>query len=165
MTKHVVKLLFNWAVIIICALVFASLITGYASAADVVPAPTVTLQSAMVDIIGQATSGVKAGVAFLQQEIPDVIRQLLIWKAASALVWATFSLLVALSCIPVTSWARKYHKTYKVNDFPGHVFIAGFSLFASAIGAARFVVNGLEALQIYIAPKVWLIEYAASLVK
>lgn len=31
MVKHIGKQLFNWAIIIICAAVFLSLITGYAS--------------------------------------------------------------------------------------------------------------------------------------
>lgn len=205
MVKHIGKQLFHWAVIIICAAVFVSLITGYASAADAVTTPAITLQSAMADIITQATTGVKAGVAFLQQEIPDVVRQLLLWKAVMASVWAL--VYAGLTVVGIVSLSKAiaaiyeqlelerrqevseagyealsrghddYKEKYRLYEVAkaeagAHVgkviircilgvvlTIAGIVAFCNIWG------HVLTVVQIYLAPKVWLIEYAASLVK
>lgn len=205
MIKHIGKQLFHWTVVFICAAVFVSLITGYASAADAVAQPTMTLQSAVADIIGQATSGVRAGVEFLQAEIPDVIRQLLVWKATLAVFWALMHTFLFVSGVIALRHAiaviqeqsrleslgavadakrdaiRRGAEGYEVANVAyeeakgaasAHVsrtFIGcalGLILTITGIvGFCNMWGQALTVVQIYIAPKVWLIEYAASLVK
>jgi hypothetical protein len=140
-------------------------LSGHAQAAETAVTASQGLEGALVDIIQQVSGGVKQGVDFLQAEIPDVVRQLLVWKLAEAAVKGTLLFLFVLGLIPLVKWGRKYHETYDQYDFPGHIFLCGTYGFVSLFCAVGGVQYGLTALQIYIAPKVWLIEYAASLVK
>lgn len=157
------KQMLKWA-LIIGAAVFLWALFSQAQAAEVAVQP-VTLQDSLVSIIQQVQSGVSAGVSFLSAEIPDVIKQLLTWKFVEALVWTGGSLLLILQFIPIAIWAVKYHKDYNHYDAPVHIIAAVASFTVACIATGCFFNNGLGALQIYIAPKVWLIEYAASLVK
>lgn len=125
-----------------------------------------TLNDALVTIIQKTQGAVESGVSFLSEQIPDVIQQLIMWKFVAAVTWALASLLFVIQLVPVVRWARKYHKkSYAQYDFPGHMFLVGVSLFVAVCGSLSVMDNSMEALKIYIAPKVWLIEYAASLVK
>ena len=125
-----------------------------------------TLNDALATIIQKTQVAVESGVSFLSEQIPDVIQQLLMWKFAAAVIWALASLPLVIQLVPVVRWARKYHKkSYVQYDFPGHIFLVGASLFVAVWGSISVMYNSMEALKIYIAPKVWLIEYAASLVK
>lgn len=142
-----------------------------ASAADLVPAPTVTLQQSLADIITSATSGVKAGVAFLQQEIPDVIRQLIVYNLVYALVAVLtgVALLIGVGVywIVVIRGAKK--DSLRKNDYiiPDHLcVIGGIFTFVGGLSGAIFIIANIEnLLKLWIAPKVWLIEYGASLIK
>lgn len=159
------------------------MLSGHAQAAETAQTASQTLTASLQDIIQQVTSGVKQGVSFLQQEIPDVIKQLLVWKAVASLVYALFGLCtIAVSIflgfkllkrpdrIDPNAYSR--YGNYKMNacfdkngdSHPGIVFVPAIlaGIFIFGLCAAS---NIMTALQIYIAPKVWLIEYAASLVK
>ena len=54
------------------------------------------LQSALVQIIEKATTGIDASVSFLSSEMPDVISQLIMWKTSY------YSFYVALGLLLVT---------------------------------------------------------------
>lgn len=187
----------------VCGIVFS----GDASAADTVTAAPVTLQDSLVSIISSVQSGVQAGVSFLQQEIPDVIRQLLTWKAVEAGIWATVhGLLFITGCFAFAHGVKvineqnrleaeeeahdkassKYYdsgdqearresvKAYTAAKAAAHGHI--MKTIIGCIVGIIWTIVGIVALcniwghimtvaQIYLAPKVWLIEYAASLVK
>lgn len=158
-------------------------LSGHAQAAETAVTASQGLEGALVDIIQQVSGGVKQGVDFLQAEIPDVVRQLLVWKLVSALVYAVFGIgVIAVSVAlmfkalkkpqPIKPDAHSRYGNYPLSlcydedgdTHPGILFIplvlTGFIIFG--LGYAS---NVMTAVQIYIAPKVWLIEYAASLVK
>lgn len=187
------------------------LFSGNVSAADQVPVvPPVTLQTSLASIIAQVQQGVDAGVGFLKQEIPDVIKQLLVWKAARAGLLAVGGLLVFSFGVWAVLNAFKRVNDYKTKEgyyksldsihdrrrWPtgeeerlqqkleiesvalakAQVDAVEWSTFASVVAGVVFGLaglfaffniwgNALEVLQIYLAPKVWLIEYAAELVK
>lgn len=164
--KTVAKHMLYYVLLAFVGVCIYAALSGHAQAAETAVTASQTLTASLVDIIQQVSSGVKQGVSFLQQEIPDVVKQLLMWKFAEALVWTCAAMLLALQ-FPVTLYyCVKYHnESHESYDFPGHVFLGLFSAFVAAVAVARAFVNGTEALKIYIAPKVWLIEYAASLVK
>lgn len=164
--KTVAKLMLYYVLLAFVGLSIYAALSGHAQAAETAVTASQTLTASLVDIIQQVSGGVKQGVSFLQQEIPDVVKQLLMWKFVEAIVWSVGCLLLTLQVIPIGLWAVKYHKeTHTSYDFPGHIFVAMTSLCVAAIASARLFVNVLDAMKLYIAPKVWLIEYAASLVK
>ena len=140
-----------------------------------------TLQNALAEIITAALENAGAAKEFVLAEMPDVVQQLLIWKMTISLIWFVFGL-ACLALIPLllkhclwliterttkdADWARSKNFTY-FNE-PSAAFVGNSIL--SVIGLALALLIGqltinFEWLQIWLAPKVYLIEYAADLVK
>lgn len=140
------------------------------------------LQQALADIIQRATTGIDSAAAFLSAELPDVVYQLLMWYSVKS---ALLCVLGILFILPVTlllasKWEKgeptqrgydgrqMYHPTtmYDVNGMLSD--LAWVCLCASTVAAVIGVIiisHNMDWLQILIAPKIWLIEYAAHLVK
>lgn len=198
----------NWFLVFVCVLFFIALGNDGAEAAEAVvntvTAP-VTLQDSLVSIITQVQSGVQSGVSFLQAEIPDVIRQLLVWKAVEASIWAGMHLLLVIAgvaafinCYKVINEQNRLEAIESAADSARDAvgrhhdtFAALNQAYTDANAASTghlsrtvigciigiiWTVVGIISLcniwdhimtvaQIHLAPKVWLIEYAASLVK
>lgn len=133
---------------------------------------TVTaLEKSLVTILDKTIAGVEQGVAFLSTEIPDVIRQLLMWHGIKNLIY----FFVAMACIvPAVYFAKKSVYVTRVDGFEwfddcdptkeGMTAIF-WSIIAACMIIPIIIFLNIEWLQIWIAPKVWLIEYASSLVK
>jgi uncharacterized membrane protein len=122
-----------------------------------------TLNDALVDIIQKTQGAVESGVSFLSQQIPEVIQQLLMWKLVESIVLLVVGLIAVVAYIVAVMAAVKYDSVVYAGDttFP----TALFGSFIGLTGAILGIFSVLEILQIYIAPKVWLIEYAAHLAK
>lgn len=112
------------------------------------------LQKALAAMLSKTTSAVEAGVGFLQAELPDVIQQLLMWNMVKSAVF--FSLWLGLSVLLVWFARRAWRN--------GEVEVVAFAG-GGATFAVIFLLGNLDWLQILVAPKVYLIEYAASLAK
>lgn len=186
-----------------------------AHAAETAPAvaataSTVTLESSLVSIIQSVQSGVQSGVAFLSEEIPDVLRQLILWKATYYGMWAVLQLFCvylgvkyarrAVEVVTVQMgleaaseslkksiqelrWSKSAEETaawqemaLKVKDaekaaasgIPKVVVsccLGGLALLVGLGAVFNVFGNILQVTQLLIAPKVWLIEYAATLMK
>lgn len=118
------------------------------------------LQQALAAMLNKTVSGIEAGAQFLQEQLPEVIQQLLLWKAVeSGVVFSAFLIATFLSAY----CTRRFWLWVSEDDSGGEPFVlvpitlTGLLL----LGACK----SLEWLQILIAPKVYLIEYAASLTK
>lgn len=118
------------------------------------------LQQALSTIISKTMQGVDASISFFSAEIPDVIHQLLVFKLAQACV------LLIIASLYLVAWCVFSYKSFK-NDW--HEGIQMIAVFGGGTGAvvsvASLFLNGSTALQIWLAPKIYLIEYAASLAK
>ena len=124
------------------------------------------LQQALTAILNKTMQGVDAGASFLSDQLPDVIHQLLVYKAASSAIEIVFLLLFLVG--HVLFW-RYYMKTE--NEFwkDGYgpaaptivVGIVGGLL--SVIFVIAIIVDIQIIVQIWLAPKIYLIEYAAKL--
>lgn len=128
------------------------------------------LQQALTAILNKTMSGVDAGVNFLSAEIPDVIHQLLMWKLVSNSILAFLGLAVLIASYKLIRKGLVNHATETAKGWAYEKegrYIAPFMLggVLSLFGSGLLLVNGMEALQIWIAPKIYLIEYAASLAK
>ena len=138
------------------------------------------LQQALAQVIEKATDGVQSGVSFLSAELPDVIHQLLMWKMIESLVMciAGITLLSVMTYILIkysgvgakikdsdSRW--KTHQITLTHDAEGDIApwipVTITIPVLAALGCASLV--NIDWLKIWIAPKVYLIEYAASLVK
>lgn len=118
------------------------------------------LKQQALEIVKGGKDAAGKAVEFLQGQLPDVVQQLLLWN-----FWLNFiEFLVAIAwAIIIISFAYKFIKKFlKDGDdgaVPGVMIFAAFFLFP-----AGFFIN-LQWLQIWLAPKVWLIEYMIKLVK
>lgn len=119
------------------------------------------LQKALAQILNKTVSAAEAGVAFLQKELPEVIQQLLMWKAVESAIYFLTALVVLWFCFYAIRKVWAYSKTPSGGGseamimFPG--VAAGFSVWG--------MLQHTDWLKILIAPKLYLIEFAASLVK
>lgn len=119
-------------------------------------------------VTGEAIDGAKKvtgqAIDFASAQIPDVIHQLLMWKMAEAVVWIVMCLLVAY--IIIKAWTPIYK--YSIDDRDNTAIIM-YSSFVCGIGGFCvvfvFICNLLTLIQIWLAPKLYLIEYVASIIK
>lgn len=116
------------------------------------------LQAALLSILHSTINAATVAKDFLMAEIPEVIRQLLVWHAVEAGVLALCFLVPALLLVGAF-WKNREWCFEELG--PLNLFIL-FGVIGLSSGA---VVNGLTVLKIWIAPKLYLIEYAARLVK
>lgn len=115
------------------------------------------LQQALADLVNKSVEIGGDAIAFTQEQLPEVIQQLLIWKAAESLILCA----ACVGWIVFTCFAS--YKVHKVtNDSDVTPFIV---MVAVAVCLPAFFNLNLIWLQIWLAPKVYLIEYAASLAK
>lgn len=123
------------------------------------------LQKALADLLNMTIEGLDAGVAFMQAELPVVVSQLLLWYGVKSLLLCLYGIL-AVSLTAIVWW-----KWFKYCKNSGKIDCDEFTtIFMPAIIAIVPIVSGvsslnMEWLQICIAPKIWLIEYAAQFAK
>lgn len=130
-----------------------------------------TINEAVALLIEKAISGIDASVSFLQAEIPDVVHQLLLWQLVSNAATCFIGVALLVGSVFWLNYQWKYWSTpieyhgRRVERWEGSsgAFIANiFILLPITWGLCLL---NLTWLQILIAPKVYLIEYAATLFK
>lgn len=113
----------------------------------------------LVELLQKASNGIDSAVSFSQAQIPDVIHQLLMWNAVSSAGIQALCVLAIIAIIYLMIYAWK-----KCDDVdllaPSLLVISGIlSIFVFVLFC------NFDWLKIWLAPKLYLIEYAASLVK
>ncbi len=131
--------------------------------AEPAPPQTNPLEDALLVVIKKTTSAVETGVDFLTGQIPDVIQQLLTWHATQAGILGSVQLAAALAL------AYLLYRLVKAaidesDPFPYVLACIPVGCGVVSLGCSALA-NALIVAQILIAPKVYLIEYAASLLK
>ncbi|CAI1968302.1 hypothetical protein [Serratia marcescens] len=115
----------------------------------------------LISLINRAASGINQAVDFSKAQLPDVIHQLMIWKAVSySLRICTFLMLLAFCALLLRKGVALLREDMRSN--------AGFVLTLPPLIISLLLFLGLcatigNAIQLWLAPKVWLIEYAAQL--
>ena len=107
---------------------------------------------------------------FVIDQAPDIINQLLDWKFFENLILGIIPLvLVLISLMIVLICSRDFAKNMYEDDISLKSVIFIISTVIGVGGLIGFITGGfsslMTALQIYIAPKIFLVEYAAGLVK
>lgn len=115
-------------------------------------------------LIQKSMDGLEKAADFLSAEIPDVIHQMLMWYAVK-------SAIVSLTGVAILSGigyglSRVHKRMFQGNRVDAENYF-GFGIICifAALVSLRFLrmAGNLDWLQIWIAPKLWLIEYAAKL--
>lgn len=142
------------------------------------------LQLALTATLGKVTSGVEAGVNFLSSEIPEVIQQLLLWKLLEASLLSTICIVLLIVVVLSIKYCGVGERINPNNRYPGvgnckttlthdddgdpHPGIIAIGAIWG-VAVPILVITTIEligrALQIWLAPKIYLIEYATSLGK
>lgn len=124
------------------------------------------LQTALANLIQSTIDGAKQAGQFLKEQIPDVIRQLLMWKMTEAIIMSIVCLIVLIVSLLLL---KKCIRELKVvgNDDIMIAYIFGCIASAAGIilGCSFLVVNLKTAIMIGVAPKIYLIQYSVDLIK
>ena len=115
------------------------------------------LSEALVELISLSVNGVE----FLVSEIPDVLHQLLIWKATVSAISMLCWVLLCVAIYKFNRWQIGYLTKNKKFGEP-YVMFNAFQMFLIVPLVGLFDPTFLK---IWIAPKVFLIEYAAQMIK
>lgn len=136
-------------------------------------APTISkTDEALAQVLTKALEAAEKTGQFVVEQAPDVVQQLVLYY--TVLHWASVALslfiLVGGMTLSVRSFksafARAEKDEYKDADHFGEFWLGLFAGISSAVTFfALFIGNISDALKITLAPKVWLIEYAANLIR
>ena len=131
-----------------------------------------SLQKAITELLTRSVEGVDAATAFISQELPDYVYQLLLWYSFHSVFWGTV-VTFGLGSLAFVAYRRfwilsknEMAESHNLNlDNEGWYFgrtILGIFAVLPFIGGFSYY---MEAIKIWIAPKLWLVEYASSFVK
>jgi len=129
------------------------------------------LKEALANILKKATVGIEKGVDFLNAEIPEVAEQILKWHMwESILINSIFLIIAVLVYIfAYTLYKIGVDRNKVVKDgvisHGADWYLASFAFIIVASIILLSVILNLTWLKILIAPKLYLIEYAAELLK
>lgn len=154
----------------------AEVVNGVATTAPTVAERAVAIAEKVTDgalavgdqlLIKAIELGTKTG-DFVVEQAPEVIRQLLAWNMAQHLVWLSIQIIfiTAFAWMIKNIWngiGIKEENNEEVDG--GWIFIIMFMVIANIIATLFAIYNLLQVIKIWIAPKIWLIEYAAQLYK
>lgn len=130
---------------------------------------TNVLDQALANVLIQASEGIEKASEFVLAEIPDVAAQALLWYGT----YHFLMFLLGLALIP--GFYQVYKKIYlfvkSIDDEEHRVLayiicgmVGGILVIPLSVLYCLDLIN-LTWLKIWIAPKLWMIEYAASIVK
>lgn len=121
------------------------------------------LQAALVEILNRVLSGIDSSVEFMSVQLPDVINQLLLWYAIESAIFSIIGIsILFLPFIAYKKLKNKFEKDDGYDEFL-EVHLPTIILLLAVLFTSCSIIN-LDWLQIMIAPKIWLMEYASNLV-
>jgi hypothetical protein len=122
-------------------------------------------QQALAQLLERAVSGIDATVAFSQAQIPDVVEQLLVWHTVNSLVWCAVAVITLLPVCIYWPWAASLWRRSKLCDDDSFAMLLFGSFGTVVLLFLSLIFFDLSWLKIMLAPKLYLLEYAAELVK
>lgn len=125
-------------------------------------------EKVLSSLITKVTAGADAVIQFGSEQLPEVLKQLLIWNFTYSLLLWVISLSILIGYLWWMSvkwkWWMKNKATTSTstdNFYSIITFIWSILAFLSLI----MFFSNLDWLKIWVAPKLYLLEYAASLIK
>lgn len=126
---------------------------------------TVEINQAMAQLITKALDGVDSAIDFSKTQLPGVIEQLITWKIAQYCIVSAVCVLSIISMAIIARWLHKKYNHSDKSDSPDLLLPHVLMVVVTVFFAALLLKNSLLLVKINVAPKVWLIEYAAQIVK
>ena len=102
---------------------------------------------------------------FAMEQAPDLARQIVTWGIAQGLLYISLDLAWFIVGVMLLIWAHRNipAKWREGNDFPFEFFPGVVGILIMIISSGSMFTNAWIALQAYVAPKVYLIEYLTKL--
>ncbi len=151
-------------ILIAAALLFAQPLFAAEEKVEATPVKD-KLQSELINLIESSKEGIIKGVDFAKAQAPDLIQQILTWHFVVNLIQFCGAIGILIFFI---WYCRKAINWIVAEDANGKD--VSFPLFCSAVGALFqilpfiFMINFVW-LKIWVAPKLFLVEYAARLIQ
>lgn len=123
------------------------------------------LQNTINTILTEAMAVAEATGEFLVDQVPDVVEQLLVWHLTVSLIG--MCLFILIHVISVKLIVKHMKDWFFDLDGPdrGLISTMGGSMYAIYMTVTALILSpSLDWLKIWIAPKLYLLEYAADLV-
>lgn len=139
------------------------------------------LEQTVVDLINKSVSSIEKGAEFLAGQLPDIAEQFLKWRlTANAVEACVFIILLLIIWFPIRYWFKKQGEQLKLeikgrNESSRYAnekydpmdvwfpFIVVSVLTTIFFGIA-VLLDIMQVIKIYIAPKVYLIEWAKDFI-
>ena len=124
---------------------------------------TKELTNALTDLVYGINNIVESGKEIVSSNLPDVINQLITWNLISNSISAILSFLTMVAFVVLAIKSYKWHK--EGNRYNDWFMLTMLSCVLAA--AALLIVIGsiMTIVKINLTTKLWLIEYAANLLK
>jgi len=123
----------------------------------------------LLPVLKVTKEGLLRSVDVIQSEAPQVAEQLLRWKFTLSLAWFGTGLvmLVAMLVCSVVLWkiATRNKKEWEQSKEDGGVAVMSMINFIALFIPSAMMLSHLEWIKILIAPKLYLMEYIAHLIK
>lgn len=129
-----------------------------------------TANQALQQMLTMAVNGLQGAVDFSKAQIPDVVHQMLVWNAVESIIAQIFSLIIIGAAFYLFyQVAKNRDDRDSIFSECGDLSFAGvILLFVSVALILFFLFNFLMSfdwLQIWLAPKYYILQQAAQLVK
>jgi len=121
----------------------------------------------LAQMLQRVLDGVDTVSEFAAQEVPIVVEQLLMWHMVESLMLCFGALLLLIGWSLITrkfyygenAWAKISYDSFDEDGVMAHV------VFTVVVGYIFIILLDVDWLKIWIAPKLYLLEYGASLIK
>ena len=126
------------------------------------------LQKVLADIITRVTSGADAAIQFGKEQIPEVLKQLLVWNfTLSFMIWFFATSIIVGYVIWLLTKFRWWFKNKRTTTIEQDGLYDTITTIWGIISFIMIIVfwYNLDWLKICVAPKLYLLEYAASPIK
>lgn len=135
------------------------------------------LDAVVAKLLLDSAESVSEAKAFVLSELPDVIQQLLVWHATRSVLLTMLGLFILLTPImliwkyggkgePMPNSLGEYYADTLTHDYQGKLdldCLLWLALPISLTTLAGILLINIDWLQIWIAPKLYIIEYARGL--
>ena len=122
-------------------------------------------QQALAELLQKAVNGVDSITAFSQAQLPEVINQLLMWNFVSSLLTQVGCIAYLIGFSLVAKRVFQYCKDNRDGDSVIFVVLGLIFAWMVALVAIATFFDNFVWIKIWLAPKLYLLEYASQLLK
>ena len=120
------------------------------------------LQEQAGEILELLKVGIEKGGAFAGEQLPDVARQLILFRRAACSMWLAIGIAALIGGIWLFRAISKWQRDNEVCDDCGLITMPAI---ISLFGFLAVVCSGTGLLKLWLAPKLYLLEYIGKIMK